>query len=72
MKTKYNINKDYFRIIDSNEKPYFLGLMYADGYVSERSIVLSLQEGDKLILEKFKKSIEYNGPIRFSNKNNIK
>ncbi|WP_342543313.1 LAGLIDADG family homing endonuclease [Paenisporosarcina sp. FSL H8-0542] len=31
---KYNYNKDYFKLIDCEEKAYWLGFIYADGYVS--------------------------------------
>jgi len=28
-----NLNKDYFNVIDSKEKAYFLGFLYADGWI---------------------------------------
>lgn len=30
---KYNVQDDYFSVIDSHEKAYFLGVMYSDGYL---------------------------------------
>lgn len=30
---KHNCNEDYFEKIDSNKKAYWLGLLFADGYV---------------------------------------
>ena len=31
MANKYTFNKDYFERIDSKDKAYFLGFLYADG-----------------------------------------
>jgi hypothetical protein len=33
-KRKYKINQDFFETIDTEEKAYFLGLLYADGSLS--------------------------------------
>lgn len=65
-KTEYrsfNFNRKYFKTIDSKDKAYFLGFLLADGYNSNKSIIMSLQEEDKYILEIFKKYIEYTGDI---------
>lgn len=62
-KRKYNVNESFFEEVDSKEKAYFLGLMYADGSVSERFLVISLQQKDELILEKLKSIIGYTGKI---------
>jgi hypothetical protein len=55
------VKEDYFDIIDTQEKAYFLGLMFADGNnsISDNSSIVSinLQEGDKEILEKFSMAI---------------
>ncbi len=65
----YNINHDYFNIINTEEKAYILGLLYADGTVSnnknatDNTIVLRLQSTDISILEKINKSLESNRPI---------
>jgi hypothetical protein len=69
---KYDVNELFFKNINSKEKAYFLGLMYADGSISDRSIIISLQERDCNILEKFKKIIGYTGPLRYVNKKNKK
>lgn len=53
-KQKYTINQHIFDIIDSEEKAYWLGFLYADGNVSKTNrIRLSLAEMDYEILEKF-------------------
>lgn len=54
-KTKYTKNTDLFKVIDNEEKAYFLGLLYADGSVDEASFCLRLTDRD--ILEKFSKII---------------
>ena len=55
---KYNLNEHYFDIIDTKDKAYILGFLYADGcigrygkYNDSYNIILSLVETDKKILE---------------------
>lgn len=45
----YTIRDNYFRCIDSNEKSYLLGLLFADGYNNTNvySVRLSVAEKDK-------------------------
>jgi hypothetical protein len=66
IRRKYNVNSDYFKIIDSNEKAYFLGLLYADGNLSstDYNVKISLIVGDVSILEKFKSNLNYDGQIK--------
>jgi hypothetical protein len=47
--------KDYFEKIDSNEKAYWLGFLYADGYIisTGNSVRLKLGEKDEATLDKF-------------------
>lgn len=61
----YSINESYFDEIDTEEKAYILGLLYADGNHDEQKhvISLSLQEGDVDILEKINQCINSNRPI---------
>lgn len=63
---KFNLNEHYFDVIDTEEKAYFLGLLYADGYNYEpKSVVrLKLKHQDLEILEKFNKCINSNRKIR--------
>lgn len=35
MYKKYELNENYFNVIDSHEKAYILGFIYADGYNRE-------------------------------------
>lgn len=64
---KYNINENYFDTIDTEDKAYFLGLMYADGNVAKNGNMckISLQEQDVDILEKFKLYIGSNQSLYF-------
>ena len=64
----YSCNKDYFEIIDTEDKAYWLGFMYADGFIQSngggsRKIGLGLSVADIEHLEKFKKCLEYDGLI---------
>lgn len=67
---KYTLNENYFETINSANKAYWLGLIAADGSVSElqpgkrnQRLQITLKYEDKYILEKFKASIKYTGPI---------
>lgn len=66
----YQLNENYFEIIDSREKAYFLGLLTADGCIHKPipgkrkpriSLVLKLE--DKYIIESFANAIEFKGNI---------
>lgn len=66
----YPFDYNYFEIIDSSDKAYFLGLLAADGNVFNRKsgnsksiIRLSLQKTDKIILEIFKMYLGSKQPL---------
>jgi hypothetical protein len=44
---KYKFNEDYFSIIDSEDKAYWLGFLYADGYVNKSDKRFRLELGRK-------------------------
>ena len=71
---KYQLNKTFFDIIDSHEKAYFLGLLYADGCNSiKRNVVtLSLHEKDKLVLQKLNRLIYKDKPLVYQSRNSKK
>jgi len=59
-KRKYKINANFFETIDNEAKAYFLGLLYADGFVTKGNhhknyyeIRICLSSKDRDILEKF-------------------
>lgn len=70
--SKYKYNKDYFSKIDTSDKAYWLGFLYADGsinrfYKNEKLKSMTLELGlaykDREHLEKFKNCLESNIPI---------
>lgn len=60
---RYNVNENYFEKIDTRNKSYILGFLMADGSVHNRCWKMRLQLRDKLILDKIKEEVEYEGPI---------
>lgn len=70
-KKKYPYNEHYFDIIDTEEKAYFLGLLYADGCNDSNSsrITLGLIEDDIEILKRFMSAVNCAKPLEYSNIN---
>ena len=66
-KRVYSLNESVFSNIDSEEKAYWLGFLYADGYINRdrNSIELSLAECDLEHLEKFKSFTECENEIKY-------
>lgn len=62
---KYSLNENYFDCIDTQDKAYLLGLLYADGCNSNGHIFIRLQEKDKDILEKMNVTLGSDRPLRF-------
>ena len=67
MKRKYPVNEDFFDVIDTEEKAYLLGLLYADGTNStgKTEVKLALHEQDVEILDFFKTLIQPTKPLYF-------
>lgn len=69
--SKYNFNKNFFKVIDTHDKAYWLGFIYADGYViynkdkRNYEFGIMLQKRDSNHLRKFNKSIEGNFSINY-------
>ena len=75
---KYTYNKDFFEVIDTEEKAYWLGFIFADGYVNqsknelggcinnELGIELSVKDIDHL--KKFNKSLNGNVQVNIRNR----
>ena len=51
---KYQLREDYFDRIDTPNKAYFLGFLYADGYVSKTGASIFLNDKDEHILLSFR------------------
>ena len=69
---KYLIDENYFDNIDTAEKAYFLGLLYADGSNQPRinRVELSLNQRDKDIIIKLSKKIQYGeNSVRYYSRN---
>lgn len=66
-KRKIFFDFDFFQNIDTESKAYFLGLMFSDGTVSRNKnySVISLQEEDVDILEKFKEYTKFTGDLLY-------
>lgn len=69
-KRKYVCDKEYFETINSEDKAYWLGFLYADGYIvngikgkNKDAVGLTLAKRDVAHLEKFKKAIHATHPI---------
>lgn len=62
----YNVNDNYFDIIDNQEKSYIFGLFYADAcnYENTGKVKIDLQEDDKNLLEIIKDKLEYTGTLK--------
>ena len=63
---RYSLNENYFDAVDTPNKAYLIGLLYADGcnYTNHHAITLSLQEDDRDVVEFMKQELGYSGPIR--------
>lgn len=64
---KYSLNEDYFENIDCEEKAYFLGWVFADGYINEKGncMDLGLKIDDTEILNKLNNLIKSDRPLLY-------
>lgn len=68
--TNLNLNHDIFENIDTEQKAYWLGMLYADGYIKTRKninsiqICLGLKILDSYHVEKFSKFVESSLPLK--------
>lgn len=62
---KYKCNESYFNSINTSNKAYLLGFIWADGSVSLRAgLSFSIKKNDISILEFIKKELESDAPIK--------
>lgn len=59
---KYNYNENFFKVIDTEEKAYWLGFIYADGCINDRgkqmTLEITLKSRDRLHLKRFINTIK--------------
>ena len=70
-KRKYSLNENYFDTVDTPNKAYILGLLYADGcnYPPARNVNISLQERDKGVLDIIKQELCSDVPFYYKKLN---
>lgn len=65
---KYFVNNDFFEVIDTEEKAYWLGFIYADGYITnngnQKNFGIALEIKDKGHLERFINDLDSNYPVK--------
>ena len=68
VKGRYEVlNQDYFEVIDTERKAYFLGLIYADGYVGiHDELVISFKDNEDgiRILNILKEEVGFTGELK--------
>ena len=60
----YGVNEDFFKCINTEEKAYILGFICADGHIERDRLNITVSIKDKDILEKIRKAIQSNHPIK--------
>lgn len=59
----YNFDENYFQDINTSEKAYWLGFLFADGNIYKNQMTLKLQRRDEKHLIKFKETLLSEHPI---------
>lgn len=69
---KYYFDENYFDIIDTQNKAYILGFLFADGnnMPSKGTISISLKEEDKDILERMRQELKLKKPLKYKDNSN--
>lgn len=64
---KYFLNENYFDEINTPNKSYFLGLLYADGcnFSPKQTVSIALEERDRHILESFRNELNYDKELEY-------
>lgn len=73
---KYTYNHSFFENIDTEHKAYWLGFIYADGYIHKayrnHELGIELKKSDYEHLKKFNKCIDGNVEVIFRKRNDIR
>lgn len=64
-------DETYFDVIDTEEKAYFLGIMYSDGCNTKEGLVVTLCEPDQYLLSAFAKAIGSSTKLRLERKRKV-
>ena len=74
MVRKYNVDEQFFDVIDTPEKAYVLGLLYSDGSnnPSKSTVSISLQKEDKELLEQVRLLLKSDKPLEYLDYSNKK
>ena len=69
----FTLNENYFDVIDTGNKAYCLGLLYADGYncIDRDLVKIELQARDRDILDKINKELGSDRDLKYSNKSGV-
>lgn len=59
----YYVDDNFFSVIDSENKAYWLGFIFADGYIYKNTLNISIQKGDVKHLKKFLNDLQSNYPV---------
>ena len=65
MYRKYKVNENYFENINSHEKAYILGFIYADGYNGEDTLELAQNIEREDVLVHIKTALETDQEIKY-------
>ncbi len=67
LQRKYSIQENFFDKIDTEEKAYFLGFLFADGYndIKKKAVTLSLKEDDREIVLKLNNLLQPDKPLHY-------
>jgi len=57
------VNEDYFHVIDTEEKAYWLGFLFADGYQNGYEMKINLNAKDASHLEKLREALNSKHPV---------
>lgn len=66
----FNLKQDFFEIIDTEAKAYFLGFLFSDGNVFNNQIALEIQRRDEEILQRLKKELNTINVITYRKRKN--
>jgi len=61
---KYNFDLDYFEEINTPEKAYWLGVLYADGSINSIHTSVTLSSIDKILIRNLKSALGRTSPIK--------